>query len=574
MESKIIFKNLKWKNFLSYGNYFTEIFLDTKEITVLSGKNGSGKSVLLDAFYFCLTGLPLRDINKPKLLNSINRKNCIVELDFIVKNKNYKVIRGINPNIFRIYENDNLIPEDGKKVTFYQEKLNDIIGLTPETIRNILVINSTLKSFFKLSKWEKRKLIDDIFKLDVFNLMLEKVKEKLSEYTETVKNQQHELRLLESTLNHQNIQLKQYEEIVKSIKSNKDSQKNKIKYKITKLIEKNEKINIKLIQKEEKLKELKEKNKIEQEKETKRNNLISEINLFELKLKELPEIVETCNECGQKLPIEKLKELKDKNESEKNDYISIINENTKLKNKLKFKKQIDTFELENIIIEFKKQFHSNNNLKIELENDLKSFEEKLPEKPNINIKETETKIKELKKSIKSNTRFIEHSKIVNKTLLNGDLKTFKILNYIPFFNEQFNYFLELFNFEAKIKFTSELDWNIISAKYQNYSYDNFSNGEKLRINLALLFTFINLSKLLNFGTLKQVYNVLFLDEFLDNGLDSFGITDCLNILTDKNKTENLSIFIVSHKFSAENTDFFHYEAIKKGNFSKLIQKNS
>ena len=171
--SKIFFTKIKWKNFLGGGNYWTSLNLNTQNITIITGINGSGKSIVQDAIFFALTGEPYRDINKPNLVNNINKKDCSVELEFTTNDKNYIIKRGIKPNFFQIWENEILLPEDGKRITYYQEKLNKITGLTPQLIRNLILISSNLKSFFNLQKNDKRNFNDDLFNLHIdkkFNL--------------------------------------------------------------------------------------------------------------------------------------------------------------------------------------------------------------------------------------------------------------------------------------------------------------------------------------------------------------------------------------------------------------------
>jgi len=569
--SKIFFTKIKWKNFLGGGNYWTSLNLNTQNITIITGINGSGKSIVQDAIFFALTGEPYRDINKPNLVNNINKKDCSVELEFTTNDKNYIIKRGIKPNFFQIWENEILLPEDGKRITYYQEKLNKITGLTPQLIRNLILISSNLKSFFNLQKNDKRNFNDDLFNLKQFNRMLEKQKTKFNEISSIISKKENEKILLENTLKLQEKQINQYEDIVKKIKEQKLLDKKKIKTEINeyKLLLKENTSNYNEISKIY--------NKLKKENEISKKciNTIESINntladlTNSLNRYENQKIDEFCPTCKQKLQKEKRKELNDNHKQIILNIKNQIKENEKELNKYKFKEIIDLSEYENKIKSFENEIHSNKNIIEKLNSDILVFKTEIPEKPTINIIKTKTDIEELDKLIFKQKEILKYLKITNKILLDGNLKSYIISNYIPFINEQVNYYLEMFNFDLKIKFNYNLDFEIVSRKYLGYEFNNFSVGQKMRLNLALMFTIIQLNKLINFGTLNLVSNVLIIDEFFDNGMDNNGILDCLNLIKQKNEKEKLSIFIISHKIDAQKLDFKIIEAESKNNFSKL-----
>jgi len=699
---------------MSYGNYFTEIPLDSNEIIILSGKNGMGKSTFSVALYFVTTGKILIDVNKSGIVNNINKKNCLVELEFKANNKTYLVRRGISPNIFEIYEDDILIPEDGKNVDFYQEKLEKILSISPALIKSIILINSSLKSFFKLTKDEKRKFNDELFGLQKFNIMLDIEKKKAQKFNASLSEKETELLIVNSTLVNQKESLKNYEKIVNTILLKKGEDKKNIELEIKEETSKLEEENSKLSEAKTKynsvlenlnsLNEQKTKqdeiksgistieNKITTEQNTLKSGVstienkitteqntlksgVSTINetikkeqeLTKIKIDSIPDKIKKeqeltkikidsilekiseqekakdglCPTCNQEFPedmkeefIKKIKELNSQKKVLESEIITKIKELNNQSDKIeleltkkikelnseKDKLELDTTKniselntekdkfrvdiIEKIVIlnskkenleltidnsvyeqieiinkDLKEKENSYNEINMEinsverliskLKKDLENFSMEIPEKPSINIEETESKITTLTKDIEKLNEMLKYLKVVNKILLDGELKAYIVSNYIPFINEQFNKYLEMFNFDVKIKFDSDLEYSFLSKKYKGYEYGNFSSGQKTRLNLALLFAFIELHKMINYGNLNSITNMIVIDEFFDSGMDNDGIVDALEILETINKKTNTGIFIISHKLDCDKIDFINYEAKIEDEFSHL-----
>jgi len=574
MNAKVIFRTIRWKNFLSYGNTWTEIPLDSGNITVITGKNGSGKSSFLDALYFVLIGAPLReDMNKDGLVNNINKKRCIVEIEFDTKGKHYLVRRGINPAIFEIIEEGEPLREDGKRITFFQEKLEAITGLNKNLIRSNILINSSLKSFFKLYKHEKRAVLDDIFNLENFNKMFEKEKATREKILLDIKDKEHKLEILKESYKYQKEQLKQYEQIIETIKRRSRSDKEIIENKIKKLEKEVEEIlnNIHLISEE--LAIIEEKNYKSQEDLNQIEKIKSEIQKeLDLISKEKP-IKKTCNECEQILPkniIEKLINKREKKIKAREKKVKDLKE--ELKNYIPKPKILPVVRLKRRLEKFKREKHVNRELVKKYQEELDSFSFKIPKKPEIDLEKTKKKARTIQQNIKKQKKQFSYLKVMDKILKDGDLKTYIIMKYIPFINEQFNYYVEVFNLDCKFKFDNMLNLIPISRKYQGYKYGSFSSGQQMRLNLALLYTFIQLAKIINFGTLNLMYNILVLDEYIDHGLDNIGIDDFLVTIIEKNKKERISIFIISHKFESGNTDFKSLKVYLDKGFSKIKEE--
>lgn len=595
-QPKIIFELLRFKNFGSYGGRWNEMILNTQEVTIISGKNGYGKSHIISALYFVLTGMTLKGTKKDRLINNINKKNCIVELEFRTNGKHYLVRRGLKPGVFNILEDGKPLMEDGKRVTFFQEKLELITGLTPNLIKNNLLINSKLVSFFELKKDPKRKLVDEIFNLFQFNKMLDKEKETMKRQSNQYSNALQELALATQKLEGQEAQLHQYHGIIKRMEEISEGERTRIenelkKHKLIGKRLKEEWTKARLI-----LDDLMEKNDdIEEfDRFTKQNS--KEIKRLQEKIENQTPIDEICFNCAEPYKPSKIKELKGDRERELKSLEESIG-GLKMKQKLgittfgtmfdekynydgileKILGQEEKFfmidDADKKVREFDKGIHASDELIKKYSEELEDFSLEIPPKPDIDPDETRAEIKDLKLKIKKLSVSLEYLKAMNKILMDGDLKSFIIMKYLPFLNEQFNYYTEYFSLGTGFSFDLDLDLNSSARKFSGFEYADFSSGEQMRLNLALLYTFIALSKMVNFGSQVLLYNILFLDEYLDHGLDSDGMTEFLETITEKNSREKLSMFIISHRFHPEETDFQAIEIIRKDGFSRMVTKN-
>jgi len=559
---------------MSYGNSWTEIPLEFVGLTIVSGKNGDGKSTISVAIFFALTGLALIEVSKGGLVNIFNDRDCLVELEFESGGHSYMVRRGVRPNVFGIYKDGELVPEDGKRVNFYQDKLDEIVGIPPALLRSVLLINYSSRPFFKMSKGERREFLDKIFGLEKFNIMAEMVKRKLSEISASMSLSSRDLVILKSKLEHQKETLNNYDKMVATAAAKSNTDKSKIEADVLSKISDSMKAKSKLELAKEVVditnKKVKETSLNKENLKNSKKELIS----IKEKLKEAEEAEGKCRLCGQVLPkevtelekirVEKLKqtilnlEVSIK-EIEKLDCDTESANKTSLTatNELR-KTESDVAAAEALVSAAKDR--------------LEEYSFELPEPPKIDITETETKIKENELSSKKMSNIESHLKSAYKILMDEEIKSFIVGKYVPFLNSQVAFFLEMFGFDFDVMFTPEMDYRFISKTRgkKELEYGNFSRGQRTRLDIAMIFAFINVYKMVSFKSMRQVTNLIIFDEFIDMGTDADGVEDCLKMMTEVSRKWDTGFMVISHKVDAESTDFPVYMAKMQSNgFSKI-----
>jgi DNA repair exonuclease SbcCD ATPase subunit len=569
----ILFKRIAYRNFLSSGNTPTEIFLNVSENTLIVGHNGSGKSTLLDALCFVLFNKAFRKINKSQLVNTINEKDCVVEVEFSISNKEYKVIRGIKPTIFEIWI-DGVLQNQSASSMDQQKYLEDIVlKLNYRSFTQIVILGSaSFVPFMQLSTSHRREVVEDLLDIKIFSSMNVILKEKIKKVNEKIK----ELEIIDTSIKEKiSMQEKFIEELEKRGKNDIDQNNKKIK---TLLDEIDSFININL-DLDEKVKNITE----EQKKISDASNKLKKLNNLKGKItQKASQVSEQCNffanntvcpTCTQnideKTKLNKIEELNvKKNEFEngiRNIETTIIEEE---KNQKKFLNLSDT------IIKISNEI-TQNNTKIsfsqrhikELECEIQKTSEKLKNK-NIEHENLEKlkKEKELlfkkKSKYKEAINYLDFSQFLMK---DGGVKAKIIKKYIPLMNQQVNKYLQMMDFYINFTFDEEFKENIKSPMHDDFSYDSFSEGEKMRINLAILFTWREIAKMKN----SINTNLLIMDEVFDSSLDMSGTDYFTKII--KYVVKDSNVFVISHKVD-ELTDKFdsviQFKKVK--GFSKII----
>ena len=576
---KIDFQKVALRNFLSYGDDISnnEIFLNTNTTTLVSGKNGVGKSsAFLDSLCFALHGKAFRNIKKTQLVNSIIKKNCEVHLDFTINGIEYKVIRGMKPNIFEIYKKGRII-ESKAATKDYQSILNDIIKCPYSTFTNMIVMGSaSYSSFMNLPPAQRREIVSNILDIEIFNVMSDILGEMVSENKTNIS--EHE----SSTI------LKNQEITLTEEMNKKNSKENDFEYLQNML--KNEETSFKKSYKEieklnddisEKTDQLLAKFQTDNSSEQKAAmiNLMTEIKSKENKISGINKNIkffsdnDSCSSCEQEIS----KEIK----------ISKITEFDKQVNSLKKENEIDSEEMKKInkVVKnidslsenIKTDKNSLNNLKavtkqtVKKIKNLKSHIEQAQKDKSKENEENVSKIIELKKQEKKLLNDLSKLESKNDCLLiiklllkDSGLKAQIIKQWLPTLNYEINKILN--ELEAPYSFELNEQFNeTINSKYRDtFSYASFSEGEKSRIDFSVLFAFREVAR----QKASVDCNILILDEILDGSLDSDGTSVILNLF----KEQQLSIFVVSHK--AEVCEMFDkvVEIEKKGNFSVIIQQ--
>ena len=569
----ILFEKVRWKNFLSTGNQYTEINFQKKSTTLIVGSNGSGKSTVLDALTFSLFGKPFRKINKPQLINSTNEKDCVVEVEFSIGNINWKVVRGIKPNVFEIYRNDT--PLDQKSSAIDQQKWleQSVIKMNYKSFTQIVVLgSSTFVPFMQLTTSNRREVIEDLLDIKIFSSMNSIIKDKIRQTKEEVRT----LNLKKESLSDKvEMQTNFIDEIEKRGKKNIQDRKTKI----SKLDEE-----VLLYMKENSVTEedifkyTKEQEYVTgaTEKLKKLGNLKGKISQKVLTItKEHKFFTENsvCPTCTQ--PIEEdfrinkiddaqsraqelqsgYKELEEaiKNEQERErQFTALSKEITKLNNGISqnntrisgCQRQIRDLESE---IQRVTDNLANRNTEHEK---LEIFEE--------NLKTTYDEL-----SSKKDT--INYYDFSYSLLKDGGVKSKIIKKYLPLINQQVNRYLQMMDFYINFTLDEEFNETVQSPIHEDFSYASFSEGEKQRIDLALLFTWREVAKFKN----SVATNLMILDEVFDSSLDGQGTEEFLKIIRFVVKDAN--IFVISHKSGMDDRfeDVIRFEKIK--GFSRMVK---
>jgi len=566
----IIFKYVRWKNFLSTGNTFTEIQLDRNPSTLIIGENGAGKSTILDALCFGLFGKPFRQISKNQLINTVNAQGTIVEIEFETQNKNVKVVRGIKPNTFEIWVDGNMINQSANAKDYQKHLEQQILKLNYRSFTQVVILgSSTFIPFMQLKSQARREVVEDILDIKIFSLMNLILKGKVKSLNADISENQYQVEL-----NREKVELQ--ENYIEDIERNKDtllSQK-------TTLRDGNE---------EEVFSRKEEANRITEENQTLLDAMSGEDAAVEKrdKLKDIQftlkdkhnrheqmidflEKNDVCPTCEQDID----EAFKTKAISQRSEQVKELSEGL-----IQMKKEMD--KATNKLKEYKDiaKVLNDNNIKLaklnsgitELEKFNATIAEEIRQLESGDVTKTDyEKLDNLKKlcySLESTKSKLKEDMVyfdVARNLLQDTgIKTKIIKQYLPIMNKLINGYLSSMDFFVNFNIDENFNETIKSRFRDVFSYANFSEGEKMRIDLALLFTWRAVAKMKN----STNTNLLILDEIFDSSLDATGTDDFLKIL---NTFEKENVFIISHKQDMLIDKFrsvIKFEKVK--NFSKV-----
>ena len=567
----IIFKKVRWKNFLSTGNYFLEVQLDRNPTTLIVGENGSGKSTVLDALCFVLFNKPFRQISKGQLINSINMGSTVVEIEFIIQKNHFKVIRGMKPNIFEIYCNGRMMNQDANALDTQKILEQQILKLNYRSFTQVVILgSSTFIPFMQLRSKDRREVVEGILDIKIFSLMNFLLKHKVKEVSEELKSIEYEFRLSKEKID---LQSKYIEDI----------KKNKVKLIEEKVSLVNETESVKLEESKkvdalnEEVKELQP--KVSNKQEIK--NSIREYHKMEAKLsnridenerqKKFFEENETCPVCTQDIELE----LKEKKIEEKHNRIKELHGGIeKLKVELKSKetilndvelllKQIREKEVE--IAKSCASITHMQKLIMSTEKDISNYKKgEVSEEDKAKLTRLSERCKIQEEQITKLREDKFYVDVARNLLMDTGIKTKIINKYLPIMNKLINGYLTSMDFYVNFTLDNNFNETIKSRHRDEFSYSSFSEGEKMRIDLALLFTWRAVAKMKN----STNTNLLILDEIFDSSLDTTGTDDFLKIL---NTFADQNVFVISHK---GDTMFDKFRSVikfeKVRNFSKLL----
>ena len=570
----IIFEKCRWKNFLSTGNYFTEVDFTRSTNTLIIGQNGAGKSTILDALCFGLFGKPFRKINKPQLLNSINQKDGVVEVEFTIGTKKYKIIRGIKPNVFEIYCNGTMVNQDAA-VKDYQEHLERLIlKLNYKSFTQIVILGSaSFVPFMQLSASDRRTIIEDLLDIQIFSSMNGLVKTKLSEIKDSNTKIKYSLELTgeKITLQKQNI-----EEHKKHNDAEIEKKKQEIITSETQIG--HLQIDIELIQKH--INVLNSKINDSSAMQKKNSKLLQLESKLESKIKKIDkEIIfyeenDNCPTCKQYIDDTFRRGELDRSNQTKGEIgvglkdieKEIEKTNKRIEEIQKIVKHIQ--EHNNEIVKHNSTVSAINKYigKIQQEiNELSNRKDNLEEE-NAKLKELKKQLGDLLKEQEAISTEKQYYDFASTLLKDGGIKTKIIKQYLPVMNKLINKYLAAMDFFANFNINENFEEIIKSRHRDEFSYDSFSEGEKMRIDLALLFTWRQIAKLKN----STNTNLLILDEVFDSSLDTVGTDEFLKLLHSLDNDTN--VFVISHKGDQLFDKFrsvIRFE--KKNNFSRIAK---
>lgn len=568
----ILFKSVMCKNFFSVGNQPIKILLNKSATTLISGKNGSGKSsTLLDSIYFGLFGKPFRNINKPSVINSINQSDCVVEIEFKIGQKEYKVIRGLKPNIFEIYENNIMINQDAASRD-YQKYLEENIlgGLNERVFKQVVVIGSAdYKPFMSLAAAQRREIIEELLDIKIFSGMLIVAKEKLSIMKDSLKELDYKIELLQDKIRIQQVNKLSLVQIaderrteIESKIITCESEIISIQQKVRDITDKRAELQSKIMGQDILTKTIKDLDNLNRDLYSKHKEIKKTIDFFTSN--------NDCPTCKQNI----VKQYKDKIISEntsknidltgavervgaelekKRDILTIfekIQKNIIKQDAEIYKLNVDIFSNQRYINNLQKEISEihNDTAIVDAEYTLKKYEEEFSSLKDNRIKTLDDR---------------QYMEIISEMLKDGGIKTKIIKQYIPIMNKIINDYLVRFLLPIEFNFDEQFNEVIKSRFRDTFQYSNFSMGERQRIDLSLLLAWRQLARSKN----TTNCNILIMDETFDSSLDSAATEELLNVLLEMDK--NTNIFVVSHKQDLSDKLRSLIEFEKQGNFTHI-----
>jgi DNA repair exonuclease SbcCD ATPase subunit len=570
----INFQTIKWKNLLSTGNSFTEIRLDKSPNTLIIGNNGAGKSTILDALCFALFGKPFRKINKPNLVNSINNGDTVVEVEFVIGKKQYKVIRGIKPNILEIYLNGILLNQDAKSKDYQEYLEKSILKFNFKSFTQIVILGSaSFVPFMQLSASDRRTLIEELLDIQIFTSMNGLIKDRMSAIKDLSTQNKYDMQLVSEkiTMQKQNIEEHKQdnqlaiERKTEEIKTNEDH-----------VVRLNKEIVI--IQKHINVlqKKIDDKSVVE----SKSKKLVQLEAKVESTITKIEKDIafyhnnDNCPTCKQHIASDFKKEQIEENVakvlSKKLGLEELNTEYTKLQTRLTTILAISKHVTEhnNEIVKHNSTITAVNTYITKLNKEVKELGDHKD-----NLSEENHKMKSLKKELIDLVSSQEQLSIdkhyheyAASLLKDNGIKTKIIKQYLPIINKLVNKYLKAMDFFVNFNLNENFEETIKSRHRDEFSYSNFSEGEKMRIDLALLFTWRQIAKMKN----STNTNLLILDEVFDSSLDGVGTDEFLKLIHEMGNETN--IFVISHKGDQLFDKFrsiIRFE--KKNNFSQVVK---
>ena len=566
----IIFKKIRWMNFLSTGNAFTEIQLDKEQTTLIVGDNGAGKSTLLDALSFVLYSKPFRKINKPQLINSINKKDLVVEVEFNIGPASYKIVRGLKPAIFEVYKNGALLNQDADTRDYQDILEKQILKLNHKSFCQVVVLGSaSFVPFMQLTAQARREVIEDLLDIQIFSTMNSLLKQRVTDNNTALLVIDKDIEMTSERIRMQQIhneamqknveeQLDKYRAELRSITDRIERERESAELydeEINKLTQ--EIVDAQAVEKKQGKVGL-----LEKQLQSKLEKLNEDIEFFK-KNESCPTCKQNIDQSFRASEIDKklhsctevesgITQLKEE-ASKINDRLSEIRSITARITDLNIKRITHQNTAKGLLTQGKK-----------VAKDIEELQNDSTSTGTVNMEDLDKQLQEqteLKSEHLKDKEALAASAIILK---DTGIKARIINQYVPIINKLINKYLSALDFFVMFELDSNFNETIKSRHRDDFSYASFSEGEKMRINLAILFTWRAVAKLRNSAST----NLLIMDEVLDGSLDGNGTDEFLKILN--NLTLDTNTYIISHKIDQMHDKFANVIKFEKHkNFSRM-----
>jgi len=545
----ITFQKIRWKNFLSTGNLFTEIDFQKNNTNLIIGTNGAGKSTMLDALTFVLFNKPFRKINKPQLINSQNDRDCLVEIEFQINTRQYVVRRGIRPNVFDIIVNGTELHREADDRAMQRVLEDNILKVNYKSFTQIVILgSSTFVPFMQLTNANRREVIEDLLDIRIFSLMNNILKDKIRTQKEQVKS----LDLKKETLKDKmKMQQNFIDELENRGNQNIDGNNSKITNLMTEVdeyLKENTKLQEDLQNTTEKQKDIAGARQKLSKLNTLRGKISQKVSSITKEHKFFMEntVCPTCTqEIEESFRLNKIEDVQNKAKELKEGF-------DELESTIKFEQERER-QFNTLSKEITNLTHgiSQNNTRVsgnqrqirDLEYEIQTITENLANRNSEHEKldEFKTNLQSTFNELSDKKQDIVHNDFAYSLLKDDGVKTKIIRKYLPFINQQVNRYLQMMDFYINFHLDEEFKETVKSPIHEDFSYSSFSEGEKMRIDLALLFTWREVARVKN----SVNTNLLIMDEVFDSSLDGFGTDEFLKIIRYVIKDAN--IFVISHK---------------------------
>ena len=567
----ILFEKIRWKNFLSTGNHYTDINFTGNATTLIIGANGAGKSTVLDALTFSLFGKPFRKINKSQLINQANEKDCKVEVEFSIGDIEWKVLRGIKPNIFEIWKDGNCLDQFSNANDQQKWLEQNVLKMNYKSFTQIVILGSTnFVPFMQLTATHRREVIEDLLDIKIFSSMNNIIRDKIK----LVRDEIRTLDLKKESLNDKvQMQTNWIKELESESKGRIDDNEGKIKVlnvEVDTHLENNSMLEVsvsELVKQQEEVTGATEKLRELGNLKGKISNKVSTITK-EHKFFTKNTVCPTCTQAiDEDFRINKINDAQTKAKELQSGY-------KELEQAIKEEEERE-HHFTNLSKEITTLTHgiSKNNTRIsgcqrqirDLESEIQTITDKLANRntEHEKLESFQNKLAETYEALASEKETIQYHNFNYGLLKDGGVKSKIIKKYLPLINQQVNRYLQMMDFYINFTLDEEFNETVQSPIHDNFSYSSFSEGEKMRIDLALLFTWREVARFKN----SVNTNLLIMDEVFDSSLDGFGTEEFLKIIRFVIKDAN--IFVISHKTGMDDRfdSVLKFEKVK--GFSRL-----